>query len=463
MPPEPSLQGFGEKLRKQREQRGITLEAISSTTKISTRMLRALEEERFEQLPGGVFNKGFVRAYARQVGLNEEESIADYLAALSESQIKSQAVAPDLRGGKAPRTLPQSFHLIPLPHEPALEVNSADAPPDDSPLTADRRHGHDRRDNEEDRRMETRRSEDRSGEDQGTEARNKDRILEDLVAGDRARSVEDSDAQQREPWQIENRPAADLLRAAHREENQNSVRQPREPSFTTGSFGKPDSASSSTRIPWATLTAVLLVVCIGLAFLNIRRHRHPIEAKSPIASPELAPTQTSRSAPALTNPTVSSANRSNKLEKISTGSKALATSSTPAAAAVSASTAKTFPSGANGSAPTGSPMTPPASLSAAKTPAAFTLLIRANETSWVSITADGRLIAEETLIAPAEKSIRASNQIVVKAGNAAGVSFLFNSKEIPAGGNEGEVRTYTFDASGMKASPASPTAGPSAH
>ena len=51
---------FGEKLRKQREQRGIELDAISNTTKISTRMLRAIEEEHFDQLPGGVFNKGFV-------------------------------------------------------------------------------------------------------------------------------------------------------------------------------------------------------------------------------------------------------------------------------------------------------------------------------------------------------------------------------------------------------------------
>ena len=46
---------FGEKLRKQREQRGITLDAISSVTKINTRMLRALEDEDFDQLPGGDF------------------------------------------------------------------------------------------------------------------------------------------------------------------------------------------------------------------------------------------------------------------------------------------------------------------------------------------------------------------------------------------------------------------------
>ncbi|MGO9167755.1 MAG: helix-turn-helix domain-containing protein, partial [Candidatus Sulfotelmatobacter sp.] len=88
---------FGEKLRQQREQRAISLDAISSVTKISTRMLSAIENERFDQLPGGVFNKGFVRAYARQVGLDEEETIADYLAALGESQIHSQTILPDFR------------------------------------------------------------------------------------------------------------------------------------------------------------------------------------------------------------------------------------------------------------------------------------------------------------------------------------------------------------------------------
>ncbi|MFZ1010312.1 MAG: helix-turn-helix transcriptional regulator, partial [Candidatus Sulfotelmatobacter sp.] len=88
---------FGEKLRKQREQRGIELDAISNTTKISTRMLRALEEEHFDQLPGGVFNKGFVRAYARHVGLDEQEAIADYLAALNGSQVPPQENLPTPR------------------------------------------------------------------------------------------------------------------------------------------------------------------------------------------------------------------------------------------------------------------------------------------------------------------------------------------------------------------------------
>src|ERR1700685_1497391 len=97
---EPKVGVFGEKLRKQREQRGLELDAISNTTKISTRMLRALEDEHFDQLPGGVFNKGFVRAYARQVGLDEDEAVADYLAALREGQI--HAIQPDFRQPPSP-------------------------------------------------------------------------------------------------------------------------------------------------------------------------------------------------------------------------------------------------------------------------------------------------------------------------------------------------------------------------
>jgi cytoskeleton protein RodZ len=80
---------FGDRLKKEREQRSISLDDISLNTKIGTRLLRALEEERFEQLPGGIFNKGFVRAYARHVGLDEDQAIADYMAALGESQQKA--------------------------------------------------------------------------------------------------------------------------------------------------------------------------------------------------------------------------------------------------------------------------------------------------------------------------------------------------------------------------------------
>jgi cytoskeletal protein RodZ len=76
---------FGERLRREREMRGVTLDDIAEATKIGTRSLRALEDEHFELLPGGIFNKGFVRAYAKYLGLNEDEMVADYLQAAGES------------------------------------------------------------------------------------------------------------------------------------------------------------------------------------------------------------------------------------------------------------------------------------------------------------------------------------------------------------------------------------------
>jgi len=81
------LPSFGQKLKSEREKRAITLEQISSSTKIGKRMLQALEEENFNQLPGGIFNKGFVRAYARHVGLDEDQAITDYLQASGQDNV----------------------------------------------------------------------------------------------------------------------------------------------------------------------------------------------------------------------------------------------------------------------------------------------------------------------------------------------------------------------------------------
>jgi cytoskeletal protein RodZ len=88
------LPSFGEKLKLEREKRKITLEEISVSTKIGTRMLQALEEDKFSQLPGGIFNKGFVRAYSRFVGLDEDQTVADYLEASGDAPPVSTEIAP---------------------------------------------------------------------------------------------------------------------------------------------------------------------------------------------------------------------------------------------------------------------------------------------------------------------------------------------------------------------------------
>lgn len=75
------MPSFGEKLKQEREKRKMTLEQISASTKIGTRLLQALEEDKFDQLPGGIFNKGFVRAYSHCLGLDEDQTVAEYLEA----------------------------------------------------------------------------------------------------------------------------------------------------------------------------------------------------------------------------------------------------------------------------------------------------------------------------------------------------------------------------------------------
>lgn len=69
---------FGENLRREREMRAVTLEEIAESTKISTRLLKALESDQFSELPGGVFTRSFIRAYAQYLGLDEEHVLAEY-------------------------------------------------------------------------------------------------------------------------------------------------------------------------------------------------------------------------------------------------------------------------------------------------------------------------------------------------------------------------------------------------
>ena len=69
---------FGENLRREREMRGVTLEEISASTKISVRFLKALEDEDLGRVPGGIFTRSFVRAYAKYLGLDEDHVMAEY-------------------------------------------------------------------------------------------------------------------------------------------------------------------------------------------------------------------------------------------------------------------------------------------------------------------------------------------------------------------------------------------------
>jgi cytoskeletal protein RodZ len=71
---------FGERMKRLREERGVALRDIAETTKISVSALEALERNDISRLPGGIFSRGFVRAYAEQIGADPEKAVRDFIA-----------------------------------------------------------------------------------------------------------------------------------------------------------------------------------------------------------------------------------------------------------------------------------------------------------------------------------------------------------------------------------------------
>jgi cytoskeletal protein RodZ len=75
---------FGERLKRERELREVSMDELTKATRISARFVQALENEDWAKLPGGVFGHGFVRTIARYLGLNEEALLGEYDSARAE-------------------------------------------------------------------------------------------------------------------------------------------------------------------------------------------------------------------------------------------------------------------------------------------------------------------------------------------------------------------------------------------
>lgn len=75
------MASFGDSLRRERELRGVALRDVAEATKISVRFLQALENDRVDILPGGIFPRAFVRQYASYLGLDPERMVAEFLYA----------------------------------------------------------------------------------------------------------------------------------------------------------------------------------------------------------------------------------------------------------------------------------------------------------------------------------------------------------------------------------------------
>ena len=104
---------FGERLKRERELREVSLKEVTVATRIGTRFLEALENEDWAKLPGGVFNRGFVRAIARYLGLDEESLLAEYDMARGEQTAELPA-APENRIPSPPKWMAGALALAAL-------------------------------------------------------------------------------------------------------------------------------------------------------------------------------------------------------------------------------------------------------------------------------------------------------------------------------------------------------------
>ncbi len=89
------MSSLGEKLRQAREARGVTISEIAEQTRISSHYLEAIESDDYRTLPGGIFNKGFVKSYAKYVGVDEQEALQDYAKLVSEQAVNQPE--PEIR------------------------------------------------------------------------------------------------------------------------------------------------------------------------------------------------------------------------------------------------------------------------------------------------------------------------------------------------------------------------------
>jgi cytoskeleton protein RodZ len=101
---------FGERLKRERELREVSPNEVVVATRISLRFLEALENEDWGKLPGGVFNRGFVRAIARYLGLDEEHLLAEYDLARGAQSAESPS-NPENRIPQPPKWIVMAFAL----------------------------------------------------------------------------------------------------------------------------------------------------------------------------------------------------------------------------------------------------------------------------------------------------------------------------------------------------------------
>lgn len=90
-------EAFGPMLKAQREQRGVTLQAIADSTKISVSLLAALERNDVARWPKGIFRRAFLREYAAAIGMSPEPLVAEFVRLFPDDPCSEAAEANELR------------------------------------------------------------------------------------------------------------------------------------------------------------------------------------------------------------------------------------------------------------------------------------------------------------------------------------------------------------------------------
>lgn len=372
---------FGDKFRKERERKELSLDDVSRVIKISTRMLRAIEEEKFDVLPGGVFNRGFIRAYAKQLGLEPEDAINEYQNCLHQSQFDSNngwiAGRPS-----DPQTSIAAAPSAPQPAAPAVKVQA--------------------------------------------------------------------------PVEPQELPDLQLPRME-------DVRRPKK-EYLSRTFAFPP-------IPGLRI-ALGLCILLAVVFLWTRHSRSappspPTSAIAPSSQPAPSvtavppPPQSTQAPPSpppvnqpapATHAAAEPVQSAQPLPKTPAAARTLDPIPQETATGADPSTMQVQKKGDVTIRSFGAALAKPAE----KPAPTLTLVVRAVENSWISVTADGQLVTQETLIAPAATRFHATRELVIRVGNAAGIGFLWNGQELPPQGAESEAKTFIFDAQGMRSAAPSP-------
>ena len=89
---------FGPRMKRAREAKGVSLRQIAETTKLSVRVLEALERNDISLLPGGIYSRAFVRSFAVEVGMDPEQTVREFIAQFPHDSVTigSPHVPPDL-------------------------------------------------------------------------------------------------------------------------------------------------------------------------------------------------------------------------------------------------------------------------------------------------------------------------------------------------------------------------------